>query len=74
MNKSNKKLTSAKKLGLYDLDANKKIAKVKIITYIDNDILDNLKKKSKKYDLSLNIILNKILRHVINNMDRCIKK
>ncbi len=67
-NKNEKQaLVVAKKLGLYDPDANKKIAKVKITTYIDNDILDFLKKKSKKSRLPLETILNKILRVELNS-------
>lgn len=64
--KNKKKWLSAAEAGLYDPHAGKTPAKVRITTYIDSDVLDELKKKATSLGIPYQTFLNSLLRQSVS--------
>lgn len=59
------KWRSVKASGLYDRAAYKKLAKVRITTHLDHDVLKELKREASRTKKPYQTILNDLLRLII---------
>lgn len=60
-----RKWRSIKDAGLYDPNARKKSAKVRITTFIDSNILAELKAEARRTKVGYQTILNDLLKKVV---------
>lgn len=65
-----KKWVSAKESGFYDPLATKKVAKVRVTTFIDSDVLNFLKQNSSLMGEGYQTLMNRVLRE---NMSKTLK-
>ena len=65
--KNKKKWLSASEAGLHDPNVANTPAKVRITTYIDSDVLEDLKKKALNLGLPYQTLLNLNLRQFISS-------